>query len=186
MGKSSHGEWCTPPVVLDCVYEVGEVALDPCSNLCSIIRAKKEVRLPEDGLQVEWAYVAQQLGGLVFVNPPYGRKVKRWIQKCVDEAREGAEIILLCAARVDTKWFQDLIFNTAAAICFWKGRIRFIDGNTGKQGDPSFFPSAIVYWGPNIDKFTDAFEGKGHMVINFREQVQRAAEEVVTPEWLHG
>jgi len=166
MGKSSHAEWCTPPNILELVYQVGEVALDPCSNLCSIIKSKRDVRLPEDGLQACWAEISQELGGVVFVNPPYGRQVKHWIKKCADEAAQGAEVVLLCAARVDTKWFQEIIFESATAVCFWKGRVKFIDGYTGKQGDPSFFPSAIVYWGPNLDRFVDAFDDKGHLVIN--------------------
>jgi len=168
MGKSEHAEWCTPPELLESVYKVGDVGLDPCSNLWSVVRSKKQVMLPEDGLMVSWAEQAQ--GDIVFVNPPYGRQVKTWVQKCVDEAANGAEVVLLVAARVDTKWFQELIFETATAVCFLKGRVRFINALTGSQKDPSFFPSAVVYWGSNIDLFADAFADKGHLMINFVEE----------------
>ena len=105
---------------------------------------------------------------IVFVNPPYGRAIKKWVEKCREEAAKGCEIVLLVAGRVDTKWFQENIFATAQAVCFWKGRIKFIDLSTGLQGDPAFFPSVVAYWGQARGAFNDAFGDKGR-VIHLRE-----------------
>lgn len=41
------------------------------------------------------------------------------------ESRNGATVICLIPARVDTKYFQDIIFLYAKAVCFIKGRLKF-------------------------------------------------------------
>ena len=163
MASSKSAHWCTPTKVLDPVRQVNNIALDPCSNLFSIVEPKKAVLLEngEDGLQLPWAELAEDLGGLVYVNPPYGKVIKYWIQKCVIESARGAEIIALVGARTETKWFQDWIMATAQAVCFWKGRLTFIDGTGQGRKNPAFFPSAVVYWGPNTAKFLQEFEDKG-------------------------
>jgi hypothetical protein len=86
------------------------------------------------------------------------------MEKCRQEANKGCEIIALVAARVDTKWFQENIFETANSICFWKGRIKFIDLSTRLQGDPAFFPSALSYWGHRPKAFEQAFSDKGRVI----------------------
>lgn len=161
MSSSHRDGWGTPEDVLEPVYRVGDIELDPCANLRSVVKCKKRIALPQDGLAISWTTESE---GLIFVNSPYGRQVKRWMEKCAAEARQGSEIISLVAARVDTKWFQDNIFGTANMVCFWKGRIRFIDLSTGQQGDPAFFPSAIAYWGENTTAFHEAFSDKGHII----------------------
>ena len=78
----------------------------------------------------------------------------------VYEAALGEEIIALLPARVDTKWFQEDIFPTAAAICFWKGRLTFLGAPA-----PALFPSAVVYWGPNVQRFVSAFQTAGTIIL---------------------
>lgn len=179
MASSVKNDWGTPDEVMNVVYQMGKVELDPCANLRSGVKANKKIALPQDGLAVSWwkelptkeVFRAWDVPpqpiveGLVFVNPPYGRQVKKWMEKCVHEAKQGCEIISLVAARVDTKWFQENIFDTADAVCFWKGRIKFVDLHTGEQGDPAFFPSAIAYWGPNVAKFQQVFSEQGKVVL---------------------
>jgi len=160
MSSSKNSHWCTPPEVLDRVRKVNNIALDPCSNPMSIVDADLEIMPPQDGLTVPWL----QDGGLTFVNPPYGREVKYWTAKARKEASKGAEIILLTAARVDTRWFHEDLFSGASAICFWKGRIKFIDPVTRKQGNPALFPSAVVYWGDNCLGFAKAFADAGYVM----------------------
>lgn len=165
MGSSKTDDWGTPPEVLDPIYEhMGGIALDPASNLRSIVRCTKALTIVEDGLAHFWHEEVKGLDGLVYVNPPYGNKVKTWVKKAVAEANEGVEIVMLTAARVDTKWFHE-IFDSADAICFWKGRLKFINLRTLERTDPAFFPSALAYWGDNVDRFYEAFDDKGHIMV---------------------
>ena len=48
-------------------------------------------------------------------------------------------MVMLIPARTETKYWHEIIFPHAAAICFIHGRLKF--GNS-KQGAP--FPSALV------------------------------------------
>jgi len=140
---------------------LGPILLDPCSNPGSIVQAARSFCGPIagdlDGLAETWQY-----NGLVYVNPPYGRKIKPWIKKCSDEgalakkAQNGTEIVLLGPARTDTKWFQRIILPTADAVILWEGRLKFEGAK-----DPAVFPSFLAYWGHRPTKFKVAFVGKG-------------------------
>lgn len=154
--SSKSDEWRTPQVFLDRVREVSPIALDPCAPLDNPhwTDAPEALTEEDDGLKGSWY---TQTLGLVYVNPPYSA-VKQWVEKAVQEAAEGREIVLLVPARVDTKWFQ-LVWDYAQAVCFWKGRIQFVGG---KSGAP--FPSAIAYYGPQVRRFEKAFDDAGKVV----------------------
>lgn len=154
--SSASEHWPTPSEILDLVRQVNDIGLDPCSNSKSIVNAKKEFFFPRhDGLVESWA----GHDGLVYVNPPYGRKIKKWAEKASGESTLGTEIIMLVPARTDTKWMHDFIFNSASAVCFWKGRIKFLGAQSSAP-----FPSAIVYWGSNVERFEEVFSTKGLVV----------------------
>lgn len=148
--------WCTPPEILDRVRKIGPIGLDPCGNAQSIVGAKVEWRGPpgKDGLRESWAGY-----GLVYVNSPYGRGIKRWVAKCAIEALEGVEIIALLPARTDPRWWHESVVGRASTICFWRGRLTFLGAPHGAP-----FPSAIVYYGDRPQMFKEAFAGAGWIV----------------------
>lgn len=157
---SNSEHWCTPKNVLDAVSEFngGEpIGLDPCSNERSIVDARTtwnfDGEVGIDGLAQEWCG-----HGLVFVNPPYGDELSLWMRKIRLEAANGVEIIALVPSRTDCGWFQ--LAWRAPAICFWKGRLRFL-------GAPSSapFPSALLYFGERVYRFADVFSSNGHVVL---------------------
>lgn len=155
MTSSTNEHYNTPKVIIDpIVKRFGQIALDPCSNSTSIVGAKVEWMGPlvdgNDGLILPWHK------GTTFVNPPYGRKIKAWANKCKAEAAKGAEIFMLGPARVDTKYFQEIIVPSANCILFLKGRLTF-----GGAKDPAVFPSFLAYWGPRTLDFKIAFIGCG-------------------------
>ena len=143
---SGKHDWRTPPEVLAPIEAfAGRIALDPCSGPDSIVRARVSIAPPEDGLAVDWRRRAK--GGLIFCNPPYS-EVAAWAKKASEEARHRAEIVLLVPARTDTRWWQESIAPHADAVCFWKGRIRFLGGK-----DSAPFPTAVVYFGDRAKSF---------------------------------
>jgi hypothetical protein len=142
-----HG---TPePVAEGIIYPVlgDPVDLDPCSNPDSIIRARRKVMLPEDGLAIPWR-------DKTFVNPPYGDKlIKPFMEKIVSSYRhDGAEIIALIPANVSAEWF-DIVATTARAAFLWGpgegGRRVKFRGNEHS----ATFASVVAYWGPDLPKF---------------------------------
>lgn len=162
MTSSSNEHWCTPNVILQPLRDhLGPILLDPCSNSGSIVGAAKTFCGPIvgdlDGLAEAW-----QVNGLVYVNPPYGRKIAPWIKKCAAEAALSRtlgtdnEIVLLGPSRTDTKWFQRVVLPTADVVILWEGRLKFEGAK-----DPAVFPSFLAYWGHRPLKFKIAYVGKG-------------------------
>lgn len=141
---SKSQQWQTPEVVLDLVRQVGPIVLDPASCDSNPTNALAFYTPDDDGLNKPWS-----TNGINYVNPPY-KYCKDWVRKMVAERLRGCDIIALIPARTDTKYWQEMVFPTADSICFWKGRIKFLDP-TGEgppvERDPAPMPTALIYWG---------------------------------------
>jgi site-specific DNA-methyltransferase (adenine-specific) len=74
----------------------------------------------------------------VFVNPPYGPGIRKWLER----AGEADLAVFLLPARVDTRWFHDLVLPHAREIRFIRGRLKFVGAK-----HPAPFPSMIVVFG---------------------------------------
>jgi hypothetical protein len=100
------------------------------------VRAKRHLIAEDDGLSAPWR-------GVVFVNPPYGRGLARWVAKARREVELGhaRTVVAILPARPDTGYWHEHVAGRAA-VYFLKGRLRF--GN-GEQSAP--FPSALAVWG---------------------------------------
>ncbi len=156
--SSETNEWFTPPEVLRLVAKLGPIALDPCANLLSPVEAEKRLIWPEaDGLKTDWRALAGR--GLIYVNPPFGRRLNLWARKIQREATAGAEIVLLVPARVDTTWWETLY---PAAWCAWRRRVRFIRPD-GRRNDPAPFPVALLYFGRRALLFAEVMQSRGRI-----------------------
>ncbi|MEG3437675.1 DNA N-6-adenine-methyltransferase [Pannus brasiliensis CCIBt3594] len=147
---SKSAEHYTPKEVLDLVLEVlGEIGLDPCSNLGKNVPANRHYTKEDDGLHKNWE--AETL----FMNPPYGREIGEWVEKLVWAYEVGRvkEAIALVPAKTDTKWFSRFY---GYYVCFWRGRITFVNNE-----DPAQFPNAVFYLGDDPEKFIKVFRRKG-------------------------
>jgi hypothetical protein len=154
-------EWGTPEKYVDAVREFfnGHIALDPCSNQYSIVRAVTEYALPlRDGLHESWDYPT------IYVNPPYGidkdhgTSIKHWLRKCESAHREfGAEVLALTPVATNTGHWKKNIFGKATGVCFlYDTRLKFlVNGKNGGKGAP--MACAMIYWGKNYDRFLSTF-----------------------------
>ena len=78
-------------------------------------------------------------GQRVFVNPPYGTEISKWVEKSYREGiKDNTLVVMLIPARTDTKYFHDFILHRSE-IRFVKGRLKF---GEGKNSAP--FPSMLV------------------------------------------
>jgi hypothetical protein len=147
MLSSAADGWCTPPEVLAYVRELyGTIGLDPCSNGSSVVEARTAWDTVANGLDRSW------IGkGSVFVNPPYGDELPRWINKCRQEAAEGVEVLALVPSRTDTQWFRSVLAS-ACVVGLWRGRIKFLGAPNAAP-----FPNVAIYWGPRSDEFVRTF-----------------------------
>lgn len=155
---SKDQTWNTPEWFIGRLTQaLGLVGLDPCSNEWSVVRARTEYRLErgEDGLSLPWAD-----RGLVFVNPPFGREIPRWMLRC--ETSGAEEVVALVPARVDAKWWHRAHLSCAAVI-LWRGRFAFRKRSSDRGNAP--FPSSVFYWGSRVSAFVDAFDTDGIVLL---------------------
>lgn len=129
--KGATDEWFTPKWIID---RLGPFDLDPCTSLfrpwdtAATHYCGEEV----DGLSLPWK-------GRVWLNPPYGPQMGKWVNKLAEHGNG----IALIFARTETRAFQD--FSTAAhGILFPAGRYNFCKPHTGEAsksnaGSPSCF-----------------------------------------------
>jgi len=136
--SSVSNEWETPDDLYRSLNERFKFTLDPC---CTHENAKceKHYTMAENGLVQDWST------DIVFLNPPYGREISKWIKKAYLESEKGATVVCLIPARTDTSYWHDYIFGKAK-IEFLRGRIKFVNGRHQQNSAP--FPSAIVIFDP--------------------------------------
>ena len=160
--------WCTPPKYVNAIREFfgGSIALDPCSNEHSIVKATVEYRLPyHDGLAESWN------AHTIFVNPPYGRDKVRgtsiadWLRKCSEaKSKNGSEVLALVPVASNTRHWKRYVFRAADGVAFlYDTRLRFLENgrNTGKGAPMS---CAMVYWGEDYNRFLGVFLKFGAVV----------------------
>lgn len=90
-----------------------------------------------DALRFGWDWAEA-----VFVNPPYGSQISRWVQKGFDESQNGCVVVMLIPARTDTTYWHQYVMR-AAEIRFVRLRLRFSGSSINAP-----FPSAVVVFRP--------------------------------------
>jgi len=129
MLKAKSTNWETPDRLFDNLNKKFHFTLEVCAS--SNPRCKIYYDKDSDGLKQPWS-------GRVFVNPPYGPPIRKWLEKALEELPHCEVIVMLLPVRTDTKWFHELVLKKAK-IRFLKGRLHF--GNI-KNSAP--FPSMVV------------------------------------------
>jgi hypothetical protein len=161
-------DWCTPAKYVEAVREFfdGRIALDPCSNRWSIVRAEVEYVLPNaDGLRASWNYRT------IYVNPPYradrarGTTIKDWLRRCADAfRRHNSEVVALVPVAPNTSHWKHFVWGQAAGVAFLHDtRLKFlVEGQNGGKGAP--MACAMIYWGTRYDGFAACFIRFGAVV----------------------
>ena len=137
--SSRSEEWETPQDLYDELDQEFDFTLDPCASSCNA-KCNRFFDKRRDGLAQDWTHER------VFMNPPYGREIGRWMSKARQEAERGALVVCLVHARTDTRWWHENVEGIASEVRFVRGRLRF--GRAGVPHMPAPFPSAIVVYRP--------------------------------------
>lgn len=135
---SNTPEWSTPQDLFDKLNCEFKFTLDPCATPENAKCDRYFTKL-DDGLSKPWS------NEIVFMNPPYGREISKWIKKAYQESLNGATVVCLIPSRTDTSWWHD--YCAKGEIRFIRGRIKF---GGSKNGAP--FPSAIVIFCPTDEE----------------------------------
>lgn len=161
--NSGNNEWYTPSHILEAARNVmGAIDIDPASSEIAnnTVKAATFFTSEDDGLARPWH-------GRMWMNPPYAQPlIVKFIERAIEQycANNVPEAIILVNNGTDTAWGQTLL-NSAAAICFPKSRIRFID-SAGKPSGAPLQGQMIVYLGKHRDKFFQAFAPFGACFAN--------------------
>jgi phage N-6-adenine-methyltransferase len=141
--ESNSNEWETPQSLFNELNREFNFTLDVAASIHNH-KCLDYFDKEDDGLTFNWHKHNQtknkEKAGSIWMNPPYGREIGKWIKKAHEESMLGATIVCLIPARTDTTYWHDFIFGKAE-IRFIKGRLKF--GNS-KNSAP--FPSAIVIY----------------------------------------
>lgn len=135
--SSARHDWATPQAFFDALEAEFGFTLDACA----LPENAKVARFftPEDDA------LAQHWSGVVWMNPPYGYGIGRWIRKAYLEAQRGAVVVGLVPARTETAWWHDYAMR-AAEIRLVRGRLMFGGTVTNPDSHNAPFPSAVVIW----------------------------------------
>lgn len=164
---SGEVEWYTPRRFLDAAMEVmGSIDLDPASSqeAQKHVKATKYYTLEQNGLDKPW-------WGNVFLNPPYRASViQQFVRRMVEmyAAHAITQGILLTNNATDTEWFHQAMLP-ASAICFTKGRIRFIqviNGEAEEKNNPTN-GQTFFYFGKREKTFAKVFGEFGTLVRRY-------------------
>lgn len=134
--RGASDDWLTPPHIIEAL---GPFDLDPCASVDQPwATAALQYTLPGDGYAEFWPK-----DFFVWLNPPFGPEAGRWLAKL---AQHGNGIGLV-AARTETRWFVEEVWDRADAILFLHGRPHFHhpDGTRAKAN--SGVPICLVGYG---------------------------------------
>ena len=128
--SSANSEWTTPPELFEKLYDIYSFTIDACAS-------DKNTLLSHYYTKADSCLDKTPVGERIFMNPPYGREIGKFVQWAYEVGSRNLVIALL-PARTDTKWFHSYIYNKAK-ITFLPGRLKF-----GGAKNSAPFPSMIV------------------------------------------
>lgn len=133
-------DWLTPPEI---IKALGSFDLDPCAHPDQFYKtATQMISPPEDGLAIDWS------GNRVWLNPPYGGRLRHWIKKLALDHGNG---IALVPARTEVEsWFWPYVWNAADAVLFLKGRLYFHRPDGSTAGNAGHGSVLVAYGGENV------------------------------------
>lgn len=135
--KSDSQEWETPQEFFDQWDVVFHFQLDVCASEQNA-KCKAFFSREQDGLKMMWAPYTS-----IWMNPPYGREIGKWMRKAYEESCMGCLVVCLVPARTDVRWWHD--YAMRGIIHFVNGRIKF-----GGYPKCAPFPSAVVVFMGNL------------------------------------
>ncbi len=127
--SSETDEWGTPQGLFDVLNAEFKFTLDVCASTDNA-KCERFYSEADDGLTKQWS-------GSCWMNPPYGEQIGKWVTKAYETAKEGATVVCLVPARVDTGWWWD--YCRFGEVRFLRGRLKFGNGDNSAP-----FPSAVV------------------------------------------
>jgi len=130
----SYGsDWSTPQELFDKLNAEFNFTLDVCASDWNA-KCEKYFTEEDDALKQDWGK------NVCFMNPPYGKVLKQWIEKAFQSSLNGADVVCLVPSATDLEWWHKFVMK--GEVRFIRGRPRFLT-KKGKW-QQTFSPSTIV------------------------------------------
>lgn len=142
MPASKTVNWATPDALYRPLHRVFHFTLDAAAS-DENAKCKVYFTASDNGLAKDWGTHT------VWLNPPYGRVIRDWMEKALHASRRGATVVMLVPARTDTFWFHEVAMRHASKVIFIRGRLKF-----GGSQHPAPFPCIIVVLRPTGSRKT--------------------------------
>lgn len=136
-GEHPSERWQTPPEIFGPLMREFRFDLDAAADKVTR-RVPKYLR---DALDpADWP------GKVIWMNPPYGRKLDPFVRRAADEADKGKTVVALIPFRCRAAWWHEAVLGRASEVRCVRKRIRFVrpDGSRGRFTGSC--DSCIVVW----------------------------------------
>lgn len=160
--NSGNVEYYTPKFIIEAAREVmGSIDLDPasCKEANQIVKADNFFTKQDNGLDMNWY-------GNVWMNHPFSKDNKLWIDKLICEFNQGKVNQAMCITYASTseRWFRPLY---QFPICFLYPRTNYLlPGGKVKQGVTK--GSCVIYLGSRLTIFGHVFDKLGSVMYSER------------------
>ena len=147
--SSDNHKWRTPPEVFEPLNAEFKFVLDAAADVDNA-KCVKHISEAMDSLGPKsWHEYIDSDAVLpsIWLNPPYGRGVDKWMKRAYEEAQKGAIVVCLVFASTDTRWWAAWVWK-ANEIRFMSGRVKFLDHEGNRQAAAPK-GSAIVVFKPD-------------------------------------
>lgn len=129
--KSKSEEYETPDEIFRPLQREFNIKLDVCATKENA-KCKRYFTKKENALDMNW-------DENFWMNPPFGRNLKKWVKKAYEESQKGVRGVILLPVRSNTQWWHKYIIDTGAEVRFLKGETKFVGHKRGL-----WLPFAIV------------------------------------------
>jgi hypothetical protein len=143
--SEDHG-WMSPPAVVDAVLSFenrDKFDLDPCCSVLNIPARFYFINGITDGLKEAWTNFTDP--PLVWVNPPYGTVLKKWIQKSLEASNYGCNVWMILPCRTENHYYHSLVLQATGFTVFLRGKQEFL--KNGQSKGKAGFPVMLCYYG---------------------------------------
>ncbi len=136
---SETPEWETPRWLFDILDAEFHFELDVCASHENH-KCPRYFTKEDNGLNQSW-------NGVCWMNPPYGKVIRNWLEKANYAAINGSTVVCLVPANIETRWWWQNCIQ--GEVRFFPGRLKFVSHNFKSTGTAPF-SSAIVVLGKNV------------------------------------
>ena len=148
--SSQTPEWSTPDDLFGELNEIFHFDLDACASRANA-KCQRFFTKEQDALTRRWR-------GTVWMNPPYGREIAKFMRKAYEESLAGASVVCLVPSRTDTDWWHRFARRGQVRAQGWQDRVREVErkpslAETGLQQSPGHNQKRTGHWSdlPNDD-----------------------------------